>query len=204
MNMEVVTDMNSELQAALELLSMLVLDPRTGVLIGLLLAAAWSDCKTQRIPNLLVFGGAVFGLIYNFMFPPMRDVESLWALQGLGTGLALLLPFYLLRAMGAGDVKLMAMAGAFLGYPTIIYAVLASFLAGGVLAVAYAIWKGVLGRMLVNLFTMFQVAALGAMGGIRPSFAMDSRVSVGKLPYGVAIAAGTIGYLVLRQFGFIQ
>ena len=80
---------------------------------------------------------------------------------------------------------------------------LASLLAGGVLAVVYAMWKGALHRMLMNLVTMFQVAALGAMGGMKPSFAVDSQMSVGKLPYGVAIAAGTVGYLMSRQLGYV-
>ena len=126
--------MNSELRAVLDLLSMLFLDPHTFVLMGLLVAAAWSDCKSHRIPNVLVFGGTVFALGLNWLFPPMAGIGLLWALKGLLLGLALLLPFYFLRAMGAGDVKLMAMVGAFVGFPSIFYAVLGTFLAGGAMA----------------------------------------------------------------------
>jgi prepilin peptidase CpaA len=129
-------NMNSEFHAALELLSILVLDPHKSVLIGLLLIAAWSDCKTQRIPNLLVFGGTAFGLIFNWLFPPMRDAEFMWALQGLGTGLALMLPFYFLRAMGAGDVKLMAMVGAFTGPVGAFVTVFAASIVGAVVGLA--------------------------------------------------------------------
>jgi prepilin peptidase CpaA len=195
--------MNSELRAVIDLLSMLFLDPHTLVLVGLLAAAAWSDCKSHRIPNVLVFGGTVFALGLNWLFPPLEGLGLLWALKGLLLGLALLLPFYFLRAMGAGDVKLMAMVGAFVGSPSIFYAVLGTFLAGGAMAAAYALRKGALRATLANVMALFQVAALSTACGAKPSLTLDSKDSVGKLPYGVAITVGTIGYLVLKQLGIV-
>jgi prepilin peptidase CpaA len=195
--------MNSELRAVLDLLSMLFLDPHTLVLMGLLVVAAWSDCKSHRIPNVLVFGGTVFALGLHWLFPPMAGLGLLWALKGLLLGLALLLPFYLLRAMGAGDVKLMAMVGAFVGFPSIFFAVLGTFLAGGAMAIAYALRKGALRATLTNVLALFQVAALSTASGARPSLTLDSKDSVGKLPYGVAIAVGTVGYMVLKQLGIV-
>lgn len=194
-------DMNSELSAVLQLLAMLVVDPRTGMLIALLIAAAWSDYGTGRIPNALVFGGAFLGLAYNGMVPPVHT-PAWQALVVAGTGmlcgLALMLPFYLLRAMGAGDVKLMAMSGAFLGYPDIVWAVLGSFLAGGALSLAYLAVKGELRRALGN------IAALGIMASAGCAPTLDARSSAGTLPYGIAIAVGTIGFAVLRQLGLIH
>lgn len=192
---------NTEFQAVLELLAMLVTDPRTGVLIVALLLAAWSDVKTGRIPNELVFSGMAVALAY-YALNPVRDTGLLWSLQGLGAGLVLLLPFYLMRIMGAGDVKLMAMTGAFLGFPDTLWALLATFVAGGVLAIVFALRSGSLRRLFANVALMAQGTALGGgLGGT--AIAADSRLSVGTLPYGVAIAGGTIGYLVLRQLGFI-
>jgi prepilin peptidase CpaA len=193
--------MNAELKAIIELLSMLVLDPRTGVLIGLLVAAAWSDYGTGRIPNALVFGGAFLGLAYNTLVPPIPGAPLaafVGSLAGLVCGLALMLPFYLLRAMGAGDVKLMAMSGAFLGFPETLWAVLATFLAGGALSLAYLLWKGALRRALLN------IAALGITSGARHVFAIDAKTSAGTFPYGIAITVGTIGYLVLHQLGLVS
>lgn len=192
-------NMNPEFQAVLDLLAMLVTDPRTGVLIAALLVAAWSDIKTGRIPNELVFSGMAVALAY-YALNPVRDTGLLWSLQGLGAGLALLLPFYLMRILGAGDVKLMAMTGAFLGFPDTLWALLATFVAGGVLSIVFALRSGSLRRLFANLTLMAQGAALG--GGLRATTA-DAHASVGTLPYGVAIAGGTIGYLVLRQLGFI-
>jgi prepilin peptidase CpaA len=195
--------MKEEFKAALDLLGMLVLDPRTGVLIALLATAAWTDLRTKRIPTALVYGGALFALIYNGLFSPWREAGFLWALEGLGVGLALLLPFYLLRAMGAGDVKLMAMTGAFLGFPGTIFAVLWSVAAGGVLAIGLVLLKGTGKRLLANLPGMFRLASASTMAGARPALTQNAGASAGAMPYGVAIAAGTITYLVLKQLGLI-
>ena len=93
------------------------------LLAGLLAAALWHDLRTRRIPNRLVLWGTVGGVVLNSMLPagaglfqqPFGGLGLLQSLAGAAAGLALLLPMYLLRALGAGDVKLMAMCGAFLG-----------------------------------------------------------------------------------------
>ena len=191
--------MNSEFQAIVELMSMLVLDPHTGLLMALLALAAWSDWSTRRIPNFLVLVAVLMGLSVNALWPATPGAGLVSALAGAGCGLTLMLPLYLLRAMGAGDVKLMAMAGAFLGFPMILHAVLATFMAGGVLALAYGVRKGVVRRMLANMGGVLQGAALSVVAHERPSLAIEQAESVGRLPYGLAIAGGTIGYLVLHQ-----
>lgn len=186
----------SEFDAVVDLLAMLVFDARSGVLIAALLLAAWCDARFGRIPNELVFSGIAIALVQNAV-APLHGGGLLWSLAGLGVGLALLLPFYLLRAMGAGDVKLMAMAGAFLGFPDALYAGLASFVAGGLLSLILLAKNGGLRTGLVNLLAL----ARGRLDGLRLG---AGAASAGTLPYGVAIAAGTIGYLVARQLGFID
>jgi prepilin peptidase CpaA len=113
------------------------------ILAVLLASAAWSDFKHHRIPNSIVFSGVVAGVLLNSLLAPGLGFASKYApgaggfafaLGGLGLGLACLLPFYLLRAMGAGDVKLMAMVGAFLGPADLLGAVVFTFLAGGAMA----------------------------------------------------------------------
>ena len=116
------------------------------LLLGLLSAAVWHDVRTRRIPNRLVFSGAMLGLVLNAL--PLRDelvlaplaapAGLLMALAGLGLGLALLMPMYMMKAMGAGDVKLMAMIGAFLGPQAVFSVTLLTMLAGGVLALSVA------------------------------------------------------------------
>src|SRR4051794_29272710 len=133
--------MMDEFHSVIELLAMLIVEPRTGVLLGVLLfllvIASVSDCRTHKIPNWLTVIGAAFGLVYNTAVPSSPYAGFLWSLEGLALGLLIMLPFYVLRAMGAGDVKLMAMVGAFLGVPDTFYAVLFTFIAGGVTALGF-------------------------------------------------------------------
>jgi prepilin peptidase CpaA len=195
--------MSAEINGMLELLQMLVLSPRTGVLMTLVLIAAVIDVRTSRIPNWLIFSGAIYALVFNTMSPLyVRDVGILTSLGGLGVGLASFLPAYLFRVMGAGDVKLMAMVGAFLGTSAALGAVLASAVAGGVLAVAVALWSRRMGHLLRNVATMSRGAVVTLTTGVT-GLTIHDGPSAGKMPYGVAIAAGTIAYLILSQLGFV-
>ena len=171
-------------------------------LVALVVAAAVVDVQSYRIPNWLTAGGMLLGLAWNSAIAPAPLAGFLWALGGLAVGLAVLLPFYALRAMGAGDVKLMAMVGAFLGLPAVLYAVLFTFIAGGVLAVTFALAHRSAGRMAANVGEIARHMAFGAMTGTRPAVPLAAGPSIGKLPYGISIAIGTIAYVVADQLGF--
>lgn len=187
----------------LELLGMLLTDLRVVALFALLAVAAISDCRTLRIPNWLTMGGALFGLAYSIAVPFSPQEGFLWALGGLAVGLLMLLPMYAVRAMGAGDVKLMAMAGSFLGVSDAFFAVISTFIAGGIAALAFALYHRATGRMLNNIRDGVQLMTASAMAGVRPGMHIDSTNSVGRLPYGASIAAGTITYVVLKHLGFL-
>jgi len=165
------------------------------VLAGLLLTAAWHDIKSHRIPNLLILAGALTGVFLRAWLEGWLGVAL--AIEGFLVGLVVLLPFYIFRMLGAGDVKLMAMVGVYLGPWGVLGALLATFLAGGVLAVAVAMQAGALGRMAHNLKLMAFGSMLRISEGKAPSVD-DLPESVGKLPYAVAIAAGTLGYVAWR------
>jgi prepilin peptidase CpaA len=202
----------SEWLAVVELLKALILEPRTGILMLLLTAAACLDVKHNRIPNWLVFGGAGFAIVYNgvgctlfdnyFSVPFLRDNGWLLALEGLGVGLFAFLPLYLLRAMGAGDVKLMAMVGAFLGPWNALYGVLATVIAGGVLAIGFLVGTGTVRLALQNISLILRGTLRIVPAGFYDLHASPG-ISAGKLPYGVAIAVGTIAYLLLKQLGLL-
>lgn len=194
---------HSEFNAVLELLAMLVLDWRTGVLILLLIIAAVIDCRSHRIPNWLVLSGMLFGVIYNLVFPPVPHANVLWPLEGMALGFIVFLPLYLISVMGAGDVKLMAMVGAILGPIDMIWVLPYTMIVGGVLSILLALAHGTAGRMFRNLTLIFRLGFLNALSGARPDLHVAAGESAGKLPYGVAIAIGTIGYLMLHQLGFL-
>lgn len=175
--------------------------------LALLLAiAAWFDLRWRRIPNGLVVSGVLLALVLHGVLPEGDGFASqlpgglglLASLEGLGICLALLFPCYALRALGAGDVKLTAMVGAFLGPGQIWGALLSIALTGGLLALAVGLRRRVLGQMLSNIGAVFTGGLLQVAGGSLPR--LDLLHTAARLPYGVAIALGTGAYLVFALY----
>lgn len=194
----------------------------TSALLLLLLIAAWQDVRHYRIKNTLVITGALVAVIAHTMLPAGLGFDT--ALLGWLTGLALLLPLYLLRMMGAGDVKLMAMTGAFLGPQAVMIACLYILITGGVLSIIVALWRGQFSG-LSELFArvpglLYESTAQWQWRA--PKQGIGSAVSAGgmhvsapeaaanntpvnprlndasaRMPYGVAIAIGTLVFLVV-------
>jgi len=180
-----------------------IFDGRTNLLIVLLMLAAVIDCRTRRIPNALVICGALFALVYNTMHPPLAHYYYVFPLAGAMVGLLLFLPLYLMRSMGAGDVKLLAMVGAFLGPLETLYAALWTLIAGGVLSVLFVLMQGTARRMFENLSSFVSVGLVSAVGGTPHIHHIAARQSAGKMPYAIVIATGTMASLVSHQFGFL-
>lgn len=173
-----------------------MVEARVGILVMLLLMAVWGDIQSHRIPNLLILIGVVFGVLSGLWITGLAGMVS--AVQGFLLGLALFLPLYLLKTMGAGDVKLMAMAGTFLGPGGVFGAVIGTFLAGGVLAILIAARNRVLMQLLENLKLMLLGGMVNASLG-KALVIEGVPNSVGKLPYAVAIAIGIVGWLFWNQ-----
>lgn len=167
-----------------------------GILISLLTIATWHDVRSHRIPNALVLTGWVAGILLSAWLHGVTGIVS--AVEGGVLGLAALLPFYMMRTLGAGDVKLMAVVGVFLGPTDVLMAILGTFLAGGVMALVVAIRVGMLSRLLQNLKLMLFGAVVKISARQAPRID-DLPESVGKLPYAVAITVGTLGYLIWKQ-----
>ena len=120
-----------------------------------------------------------------------------WAFGGMAVGIVALLPLYVLRVMGAGDVKLMGMVGAFVGLQQIVPAVLTVFVAGGIVALAWSAYKRVFRRTTAGAADIALAVAFAALQGTRPTL---PATSVGKLPYGLSIAIGSMAWLVIAEF----
>jgi prepilin peptidase CpaA len=167
------------------------------ILLLLLFVAAWQDFNSYHISNLLVIPGAALGVLLNAI--PPEGLGIFESLLGWIVGLLLLMPFYLLRVMAAGDVKLMAMVGAFLGSQAMIDVLLYVFLAGGVLALSVAWYRGALKRLFYNTLIMLSSVAPRRFQ-LDPSLNVGAIIDTNKLPYGVAIAAGTAIFLATRTY----
>lgn len=176
----------------------------TSALLLLLLMAACQDIRHYRIKNTLVITGALVAVIAHTALPAGLGLHA--ALVGWLTGLALLLPLYLLRVMGAGDIKLMAMTGAFLGPQAAVIAGLYILITGGVLSVIVALWRGQLSG-LSELFTRVPGLLYESVAQRQrraPETAPDSAPTnprlndaSARMPYGVAIAIGTLVFLAV-------
>lgn len=163
------------------------------ILATLLLAAMACDLLWRRIPNMLVLYGMLLGLAFQTLAPAGRGLLQdgglgpAAALLGAAAGLALFVPLYALRMLGAGDVKLLAMVGMWFGTSALLHATFWTFLCGGVLALAAALATGTLWRSSVNVLSLLKHAVLRASG----THALPRPAPTGRLPYGVAIAAGS-------------
>ena len=165
-----------------------------GLLFTLILAVI-TDLSTHKIPNMLV----VFGLLVSFVCQSVFLGGAGWLnwFAGVCVAFACFAPLYLLRAMAAGDVKLMMAVGGFLGYPLIINAVSYSYLAGGVIAISYVLVKGRVKLLMRNLYTMMFDRFIKTTSGVSVYGEREVKQSVGRIPFALAIALGTFITLVL-------
>ena len=156
--------------------------------LALGLVAAWSDVRTRSIPNAITLAGALAAFAY---FTVTGGAHALLtSAEGWTTGLVLFLPFYLLRGMGAGDVKLIACLGAWLGPGAALQTALYAAIAGGVMAVIVGYASGYLLEALLNVRLLL---AHWWTSGPRPLEAVTlDRSRSPRLPYALPIAAGAV------------
>lgn len=163
------------------------------VLVLLVVIAAITDFRSRRIPNWLVLTGFLLGLALNAV---LYELEGL-KLAGRGFGLAMLLycPLYLLRAMGAGDVKLMAAVGTIVGAANWLGIFILTSILGGICAILLMSLKGRTRETLSNVAMVLRELAF-----FRAPYLQKSELDVGNpkaatLPHGVMIALGSLAFL---------
>jgi prepilin peptidase CpaA len=160
------------------------------------LIAGFTDWRSRRIPNWLTVPGLALGVGLNAFFSGWGGVKT--SLLGVLVGLGLLLPFVVLRSLGAGDWKLAGALGAFAGPALLTDLLLCSVFVAGLMAAGLIVYKGRvrqtvrnIGHILISLVT-FRLP--------------ESRVSLDnpdalKVPYGVALALTVIGYALAHLRG---
>jgi len=154
------------------------------------------DWRYRRIPNWLTVSGLAAGGVINTVLYRWPGLKT--ALLGALLGLGLLLPFVLIRSLGAGDWKLAGALGACLGPRQLISVLVATILVAGVMALALVIWKGRLTRTLRNIAHL--VSALFSLRMPGSEVSLDDPQSV-KIPFGVAMALAVLFYGVGRMLG---
>jgi len=151
--------------------------------------AGWTDLRARRIPNWLTVPALLAGVAVNSVLSGWSGLKT--SLLGAGLGLALLLPFVLLRSLGAGDWKLAGALGAFAGPRLLIDLLLASVFVAGVMALALVIYKGRVRQTVKNIGHILISLVTFRLPGSQVS--LDNPDSL-KVPYGVALALTVLLY----------
>ncbi|RDB43459.1 prepilin peptidase [Halomonas sp. DQ26W] len=158
------------------------------------LSSVW-DFFQRRIPNNLILAGAATGLLLQGMLPGSSGFLA--ASYGLLVGLAVFMPGYLLGFTGAGDAKLMAAVGTFLGPLGAYQAALASILAGSLIAIGYLLFA-VLFRQTASPMARYGLMTKTLVVTGKPIYIKPEQGEVmgRKFPFAVAIALGTTGWMI--------
>jgi prepilin peptidase CpaA len=157
--------------------------------------AAITDVRDRRIPNRITYPAMIAGLA-------LQIASSGWhgIVQSLAGGLlfgGVFFLFYMVRAMGAGDVKLAAALGCIIGPASSWQVMFFTAVAGGALAIIVMVATG---RVLRTLRSTLAVVGFHALHGLRthPVVNLDNPSAV-RLPYGLAFAAGTLYWAVFAH-----
>ncbi len=174
----------------------------TVVVIGLsplILWASWIDYKEKKVPNYLNLIIAISGIIVQSLFFASSGV--LWSFEGLALGLGLLIIPWAMYMMGAGDVKLLAGIGAWIGPGAVLW----SFVIGAIIGACVSI-------LMIARKNRWSVAAenfhLATIKCTNPKLAFSDLGSVKSLgdkaqliPYGVPLTAGTLIVILMYCCG---
>lgn len=170
--------------------------------VALMLVGAAIDLRTRRIPNAITFGGALLGLILNVVIHQQQG--AITSISGWVAGVALLAIPFILGGMGAGDVKLLALAGAWGGPVFALYTLLFGAIGGGAVAIVLLAVNGRLTEISRPLVGALRLQLALVLGPILPRAFALAATDHGtrsastpvrprlRFPYGPALAIGAI------------
>jgi prepilin peptidase CpaA len=167
--------------------------PSIAALWMLLATATIVDLRSRRIPNLLSAFG--LGLAFALAFAA-HGASGLWtSLQGLLLAFAIFLPAFLLRAVGAGDVKLMMVVGGMVGVDGLVPISAIALAASGGIAIAASVATGRTGELLVGLKTTVYALASRDLDG---AAAIAGRTQY-RVPFALAVLIGAGAWHVMPK-----
>ena len=161
---------------------------------AILIWAAYIDGKQLRVPNWMTFPMVLAGLAYNTWAGGWGGLEA--SLAGMAVGLLCLLPLYAVGGMGAGDVKLMAGIGAWLGASITLYAFGVSAVIGALMAVWMAWRSGRFAHHSANFFMILNEWVMVKDPQKLAAIAAERKPRMLLLPYGIPICIGSIAYFL--------
>lgn len=166
--------------------------------IVLVTACSVTDILSRRIPNLFLAPALSLGLICYGLDSGMSGLYE--SFLGLFIGIAVLMPIYIMGGTGAGDVKLLGVVGALLGFQGVFVAAVATFVCGGLLGTAWILWRIIDALPAVQFLHHTQLKSAGLSSS---NAWMPKRKILGTtIPYAPAIACGT--YFSLWHLGYFS
>ncbi|MHB8953022.1 MAG: A24 family peptidase [Pirellulaceae bacterium] len=163
-----------------------------------LILAAVIDGFELKVPNWLTFPMILSGWLYSaFAAGWAGDLWYVglgWSLIGMAVGLALLLPLYAIGGMGAGDVKLLAGVGAWMGVSHTLNAFCVTAIVGAVLAVAMVLFRRAWSKHAWQLWAIVNEILTIRDPNQLSTIAAQRKSSMLLLPYGIPIAIGSVAY----------
>jgi len=148
------------------------------ILVSILIALFGIDLEHQILPNSITLPGIVIGLIFSFIAPPGWQASVIGILLGGGILYGIAWAYYLVRreeGLGMGDVKMLAMIGAFLGWKAVLVTLVLSSFSGALLGLALiAAQRGGM-RLALPFGTFLALGALAAMFAGDPLIAWYSQ-----------------------------
>lgn len=155
--------------------------------------AGWLDWRTRKIPNKLTVPALLLGLTLSLVLGSWQGLKL--SLEGAGISLGVLLPFVLMRGLGAGDWKLMGALGAFLGPQRAIVVLIGTVLIAGLMSVIEVIRQRKVWETLRNLWTVFLAYSVFHVNNAR-TITLDNPGLL-RIPFGVAAALSTGLFFVI-------
>lgn len=173
---------------------------RTSLLTPWLAVLCVKDLKTRRLPNALTLGGFAVGLVVQFGWGGVAGLLD--GLEAAGVCVLFLIIPFLVRAAGAGDLKMLAACGAFVGMRQVLLLLLSVSFAGFFVAVGMLVTRKVGAARMKHAFrTLFdwRYDRKAGRAALPPKEDEGNRV-----PFGVAIAIGTLATLILEAVGWVR
>jgi prepilin peptidase CpaA len=166
-------------------------DVKLVVLISILAVACFTDLRQQKVYNWLTFPAMALGFVFNTAAHSWPGLGI--SLAGLVVGGLVFFPAFWMEGMGAGDIKLMAAVGAFMGWKFALNAAVDTAIIGGILAVVFLLIKGELRNTLKRMVRI-----------IFPDRSLRGNSEVNAysyaLPYAVVISLGTVAARFFPSF----
>ena len=161
--------------------------------------AAYIDGKELRVPNKLTFPMIIAGWIFCTVNAAMNGqgwyVGLGYSLLGTVAGLCTLLPAYAIGGMGAGDAKMMAAIGAWLGATIVFYSFCVGTIVGGIMAVIMIVSAGDTMKHYHQFFMILNEFQTVRDPEKLAKIATERKTTMRLLPYGIPMAIGTVLYL---------